>query len=151
MKKYFLKLMSWLLHSLIHQVMWYFWLFIENPFSLLWSIFFSRKPFPLVSLSLVIHESINLDTSGKPPSWIVLSISLHELNWINWLLKIWWWLFSKKKLFCSCKRILILQKILEVFWRIYLNIIVNVNFFSDLKFEYYCVHYPEILLQVSLK
>ena len=33
----------------------------------------------------------------------------------------------------------------------FLNIIVNVNFFSDLKFEYYCEYYPEILLQVSLK
>ena len=32
----------------------------------------------------------------------------------------------------------------------FLNIIVNVNFFSDLKFEYYCDYYPEILLQVSL-
>ena len=32
-----------------------------------------------------------------------------------------------------------------------LNIIVNVNFFSDLKFEYYCEYYPEILLEVSLK
>ena len=43
------------------------------------------------------------------------------------------------------------QKKFEVFWRIYLNIIANVNFFSDLKFEYYCEYYPEILLQVSLK
>ena len=33
----------------------------------------------------------------------------------------------------------------------FLYIIVNVNFFSDLKFEYYCEYYPEILLQVSLK
>ena len=33
----------------------------------------------------------------------------------------------------------------------FLNIIVNVNFFSDLKFEYYCEYYPEIQLQVSLK
>ena len=33
----------------------------------------------------------------------------------------------------------------------FLNIIVNVNFFSDLKFEYYCEYYPEILLQASLK
>ena len=32
-----------------------------------------------------------------------------------------------------------------------LNIMVKVNFFSDLKFEYYCEYYPEILLQVSLK
>ena len=30
------------------------------------------------------------------------------------------------------------KKELEVFWRIFLNIIVNVNFFSGLKFEYYC-------------
>ena len=33
----------------------------------------------------------------------------------------------------------------------FLNIIVNVNFLSDLKFEYYCEYYPEMLLQVSLK
>ena len=32
----------------------------------------------------------------------------------------------------------------------FLNIIVNVSFFGDLKFEY-CEHYPEILLQASLK
>ena len=28
----------------------------------------------------------------------------------------------------------------------FLNVIVNVNFFFDLKFEYYCGYYPEILL-----
>ena len=33
----------------------------------------------------------------------------------------------------------------------FLNIIVNVNFFSDLKFEYYCEYYTEIMLQESLK
>ena len=33
----------------------------------------------------------------------------------------------------------------------FLNIIVNVNFFNDLKFEYYCEYYPEIMLQISLK
>ena len=33
----------------------------------------------------------------------------------------------------------------------FLNFIVNINFFSDLKFEYYCEYYLEILLQVSLK
>ena len=33
----------------------------------------------------------------------------------------------------------------------FLNIIVNVNFFSDLQFEYYCEYYPEILLQETLK
>ena len=31
----------------------------------------------------------------------------------------------------------------------FLNIIVNVNFFSDVNFEYYSEYYPEILLQVS--
>ena len=33
----------------------------------------------------------------------------------------------------------------------FLNTIMNVNFFSDLKFEYYCEHYPQTQLQVSLK
>ena len=33
----------------------------------------------------------------------------------------------------------------------FMNINENVNFFSDLKFEYYCDYYPEILLQESLK
>ena len=33
----------------------------------------------------------------------------------------------------------------------FLNITVNVNFFSDLKFEYYCEYYPAILLEVSVK
>ena len=41
-----------------------------------------------------------------------------------------------------------LEKLFEYY---FLNIIVNVNFFSDLKFEYHCQYYPEILLQVSLK
>ena len=33
----------------------------------------------------------------------------------------------------------------------FLNITVNVNFFSDLKFEYYFEYFPEILLQETLK
>ena len=41
-----------------------------------------------------------------------------------------------------------MENLLEYF---FLNIIVNVNFFSDLKFEYYCDCYAELLLQVSLK
>ena len=45
-----------------------------------------------------------------------------------------------------------IRRFLETLFEYYfLNIIVNVNFFSDLKFEYYCEYYPEILLQVSLK
>ena len=59
-------------------------------------------------------------------------------------------------LFSRCKIILIWQKILEVFGKLYLNIIflniiLNVNFFSDLKFEYFCEYYPETLPQVSVK
>ena len=38
-----------------------------------------------------------------------------------------------------------------LFEHYFLNIIVNANFFSDLKFKYYCEYYPEILLQESLK
>ena len=41
-----------------------------------------------------------------------------------------------------------MEKLYEYY---FLNIIVNVNFFSDLKFEYYCEYYPEILLQVNLE
>ena len=37
----------------------------------------------------------------------------------------------------------------KLFQYYFLNIIVNVNFFSDLKFEYHCEYYPEILLQVN--
>ena len=33
----------------------------------------------------------------------------------------------------------------------FLDIIVNLNFFIDLKFEYYCEYYLEVLLQESLK
>ena len=50
-KKYFVKLISPLLHIPIYQVMWYFWVFIVNPFSLLYSIFFPQEncaPFGLL-------------------------------------------------------------------------------------------------------
>ena len=87
----FVKLMSQLLHSTIHQVMWYFWVFMANPFSLFWIIFFSRNLcFLWSSFLLLIAESISLDSSGKPtvgfflkitsPSSIILSISLDELH-----------------------------------------------------------------------
>ena len=39
----------------------------------------------------------------------------------------------------------------DLFEYYFLNIIVNVNFFGDLKFECYCEYYPEILLQVRFK
>ena len=105
-EKYFVKLMSRLLHSTIHQMMWYFWGCIVNPLSLIWRIFSSRKPCFLWSpCLLLIADSISLDTSGKTtmgfflkitsPSWIILLISLDELNSIDWLLKSWWWIFLK--------------------------------------------------------
>ena len=44
-----------------------------------------------------------------------------------------------------------IRDFLETLFEYYLlSIIVNVNF-SDLKYEYYCHYYPEILLQASLK
>ena len=133
MKKYFLKFTSGLLHSTIHQVMSYLWVFIVNPFSLLWSFSFSKNLCFLWSPCLLfIAESICVDTSGQPtvgfffklfsPSWIILSISLDKLNSNDWLLRSWWWIFLKQFLFYCCKRILIWQKMLELFWRIYLNI-----------------------------
>ena len=33
----------------------------------------------------------------------------------------------------------------------FLNIILNHNFFSDLKCKYYCENFPEMLLQVNFK
>ena len=71
-EKYFGNLMNRLLHSMINQVMWYFWVFIMNPFSLLWSIFFSRNLCFLWSpCLLLITESVNLDTSGKPTAFFL--------------------------------------------------------------------------------
>ena len=46
----------------------------------------------------------------------------------------------------------IIRDFLETLYEYYFfNIIVNVNFFSDLKSEYYCEYFSEILLQVSFK
>ena len=78
----------------------------ESIFLLMEYLFFSRKLFFLWSLCLLlITESISLDPSGKPtvgfflkitsPSWIILSISLDELNSIDWLLRSWWKIFLK--------------------------------------------------------
>ena len=42
----------------------------------------------------------------------------------------------------------LLKNLLEY---IFFNIIVNVNFFSDLEFEYYFEYFPEILIKETLK
>ena len=70
------KLMSRVLHSTIHQVMGYFWVFIVNPCSLLWRFFFSRQMcFIWSPCLLLIAESISLNTSGKPTVWFFLKIT----------------------------------------------------------------------------
>ena len=43
------------------------------------------------------------------------------------------------------------ETLFDSFFFFFLSIVVNVNVFRDLKFEYDCDYYPEILLQVSLK
>ena len=84
----------------------------------------------------------------------MLLISLDELNSINWLPKSLWRIFLKfyfivVKEFWYGKNITgFLENLFEY---CFLNIIVNVNFFSDLKFEYYCEYYAEILFQVNLE
>ena len=94
--------------------------------------FFSRKLCFLWSpCFLLIAKSISLDNSGKPTvcfflkisssSWIILSISLNELNLSDWLLKRWWWI---------------------LLWMSTSLVIWNLNITG---------HYSEILLQVSLK
>ena len=42
-------------------------------------------------------------------------------------------------------------RLFEYYFLNNVNFIVIVNFISDLKFEYCCEYYPEILLQESLK
>ena len=126
-----MKLKSRLLHSTIHHVMWYFWVFTVNPFSLS-CIFFSRKWCFLWFLFLwLIAELISLDTSGKPtvgfflkitfPTWIIFPISLDKINSIDWFWKAdnefsWNFIFCfiVVKEFCYGKK--------NVFWRICLNI-----------------------------
>ena len=78
----------------------------ESIFPFMEYFFFSKKLcFFRSPFLFLIAESINLDTSGKPTvgfflkvtsqSWIILSISLDEVNSIDWLLKSWWWVFWK--------------------------------------------------------
>ena len=67
---------SIMLHSRIHQVMSYFWVFIVNPVFLLWRFFFLKKTvFPLVSLSLSYRLVNQYDTSGKPTVVFFLKIT----------------------------------------------------------------------------
>ena len=134
-----MKMMSRLLHSTIYQLMWCFWVFHSESIFPVMEYFFSRKLCSLWSpCLLIIAESISLDTSRKlivgfflkitSPSWIILSISLDELNLVGWFSKTWWWIFLKKFLFYCCKIIFIWQKMLDFFWRIYLNIIFWILF-----------------------
>ena len=159
MKKYFVKLMSRLLHSSIHQVMRYFWVFIVNQFFLFMEyFFFSRKLFFLWSpCLLLIAESVILHTSVKPtvefflkitsPSLIIMSISLDELNSNN-LTQLtdfsraddefsWNFNLLLEINFDIAKKIRgFLESLLFEYY--FFNIIVNVLIFSDVKFEYYC-------------
>ena len=54
---FFVKMMNRLLHSTIHQLVWYFRVFKVNPLSLLWSIFSSRN---CVSFGLLFFCSSQL-------------------------------------------------------------------------------------------
>ena len=78
----------------------------ESIFPFMQYFFLFRKLCFLRSLCLLlIAESISLDTSGKPTvgfflklsssSWVILSISLDELNSSDCLLTWWWWIFLK--------------------------------------------------------
>ena len=90
LKKYFVKLMSRLLHSTIHQVMWYFWGLILNPLSFSWSIwFFWRKLCFLWSpCLLLIAESVSLDTSDKPTLGFFLE---NYFSLLNNVVNLTWW------------------------------------------------------------
>ena len=68
MKRHFVKLMNRLLQRMIHQVMWYFWVFIVNPFSFLWSISFFQEN--CASFGLLV-SCLSLS-----PSALILLVSL---------------------------------------------------------------------------
>ena len=55
MKKYFVKLMSRLLHSTIHQVMLFLGVYGESIFLFMEYFFLKKTVFPLVSLSRAYH------------------------------------------------------------------------------------------------
>ena len=79
------KLMSWFLYSTIHQVMWYFWVLIVNPFYLYGVFFFSRKLCFLWSpCLLLITDWISRDTSDK-------SIVGFFFSCLNNIINLTWW------------------------------------------------------------
>ena len=84
MKKYFVKLMSRLLHSTIHQVMWYFWVFIVNPFSLLWSILCIS--FGLLVSCLSLSQSVQILL--VKPLWGFLE---NYFSLLNNIVNLTWW------------------------------------------------------------
>ena len=106
MKKYFVKLTSRLLHSTFHQVMWYLWVFIVNPFSLLCS-FFSEEYF----LSLVCFLS-PLPINNKS----TFLSSQHFIWYIDW---IFYFTFITKN--ANAKRILSLNfvNVSSSYWKLY--------------------------------
>ena len=159
MKKYFVKLMSQLLYSMIHQVIHHIsgyssWIYF--PF---YGFFFSKQLCFLWSpCLLLIAESISLD-SGKPSVGFFFE---NYFSLLNNIVNVTWWTWRDDDEFSWNNFYFIVVKefwcgknirgFLENFFEYYfLNIIVNVNFFSDLKFEYYYEYYHEILLKVSLK
>ena len=127
---------------------------VVSPFFLLSNISFLQK----IVFLLLIAESISLDTSGKSTTgfslkitssfWIILSVSLDGLNSIDWLIVEELMNNFLDILFYCWKRILIWQKILEVLWRLYLNIIFWISLWM-LTSLVICEYYPEILLRTK--
>ena len=123
--------------------------------------FFLRKLCFLWSLCLLfIAESISLDTSGKTtvgfflkitsPSWIILSISLDELNSIDWWRVdyefSWHFMLLLWKNFEMAKNIRgFLEALFEYFFWILLWVLTSSVIWN------YCEYCPGILLQVRLK
>ena len=123
----------------------------EPIFPFMQYLFFSPENCLLWSpCLLLIAESISLDTYGKltvgfflktaSSSWIILSNSLDELSSSDRLLKRWYGFFLNIFYLIAVKEFLCGKNIrgfLENLTYYFLNIIVNVNFFDDLKHEYY--------------
>ena len=88
----------------------------------------------------------------------LLHSTTREVTWYFWVFRVnpfslLWSIFFPLESFVSFGLLVSCLSLSQsaLFEYHFLNITVNANFFSDLKFEYYCEHYPKILLQESLK
>ena len=137
MKRYSVKLTSQLLHSPIHQVILYFWVFIGNSFSLLCGILFLEKTiFLLVSLSLA-YRWVN---RPRYFCWTYCGVFLENYSYLlnNIVSVTWWtqfiWLIADDDFSWNNFYLIVVKYFWygKKYWRLF------GKFIWKLIFEYYC-------------